>query len=82
MSVQYCKVCGKLKCIACDSPLVEKRREAGRKGGRMIAQRPGHMAAIGRLGGIKVSRNPDHMAALGMKGAAKMIEARRTLKAK
>jgi general stress protein YciG len=60
----------------------EQAREAGRKGGVTVAQRPGHMADIGRRGGIAVAKNAEHMRRIsslgGQASAAKKAAARKT----
>jgi general stress protein YciG len=43
-------------------------REAGRKGGKLIAERPGHMSTIGRKGGLVVGKDREHMATIGKAG--------------
>lgn len=45
-------------------------REAGRKGGLLVSQRPGHMRALALKGGVVTSSRPGHMAMIGARGAA------------
>ncbi len=42
----------------------------GKKGGKAVASKPGHMAKIGRKGGLAVSEDLDHMSEIGRKGGA------------
>lgn len=47
---------------------IEAHAEAGRKGGRKLAENREHMAEIGRRGGTVTSANREHMAAIGSLG--------------
>jgi general stress protein YciG len=48
----------------------DEAREAGRKGGSVVAAKPGHMAELGRRGGAKISVDRERMRELGRKGGA------------
>lgn len=42
--------------------------EAGKKGGKIVSQIPGHMSKIGKKGGKKISADRKYMAEIGRRG--------------